>query len=74
MKNKHLEELFYSDEMESIRLAYYDEAYKQGRFDERIDKTYLMDRYKLNIKPMHLQSEEYQLSSIQAAYNDEDEN
>lgn len=38
MDNQQLKELFYSEEMESIRQAYYNEAYKQGEFDEAARK------------------------------------
>ncbi|MFE6075579.1 hypothetical protein ACFVQB_14000 [Paenibacillus sp. NPDC057886] len=38
MDNSQLKELFYSKEMEQIRKAYYDEAYKQGKFDEAASK------------------------------------
>ncbi len=34
--NQQLKELFYSKEMESLRQAYYNEAYRQGEFDKTI--------------------------------------
>ncbi|MDP9675387.1 hypothetical protein J2W97_001370 [Paenibacillus jamilae] len=38
MNKKKLEELFYSKEMEQIRLDYYNNAYNQGKFDETLKK------------------------------------
>ncbi|WP_339304234.1 hypothetical protein NST33_17640 [Paenibacillus sp. FSL L8-0435] len=38
MNDQQLKELFYSEEMESIRQAYYDNAYRQGKFDEALAK------------------------------------
>jgi len=38
LDNNQLKELFYSNEMGPIRQAYYNEAYKQGKFDEALEK------------------------------------
>ncbi|WP_411735066.1 hypothetical protein [Paenibacillus sp. M2] len=38
MGNHQLKDLFYSKEMESIRQAFYYKAYKQGKFDEALEK------------------------------------
>lgn len=73
MNKKKLEELFYSKEMEDFRLEYYIRAYRQGRFDQSIKNAYPSNDYISKIKPLHLQSEEYQLSTIRAMYEDEDE-
>ncbi|KAF6565280.1 hypothetical protein G9G63_08960 [Paenibacillus sp. EKM202P] len=73
MDKRRLEELFYSDEMEGIRLNYYRQAYRQGKIDQIVENTYHLNDYISKIEPFHLQSEEYQKSSVEALYDDDDE-